>query len=293
MSQVTRWCFTIFSNEKTSETELNEIKYLVAQDEICPKTGKLHMQGYVIFKRSQRLKAAQKILGYKSIHLEMANGTDEQCIKYCTKEETRVKDTQPTEYGEKPKLEKGKRTDWVSLKEYLQESKTTTKKELTDKFPTLMGRYEKGVKSFCKTYKVKLINEDEKRNEMTQIYIITGKTNIGKTTYVKELKDTYWKDENHLWWDNYEGEKTIIINDYTGLGKVNNMELLKLSDHAPYELQQKGGSTQLLAKEIWITTNLTKQEFYKGIMIAEHKKALERRIKWKTLENYKLIDWEG
>lgn len=282
-----RICFTSFA----SEIKINNdgVSFYVYQREICPKTKAAHYQGFLILNRSQRIKKIKQIIGDEKAHIENAKGTNDQCIAYCTKSETRDPTFTAVTYGSAPISQAGKRTDWDGLKEMLKTRtiKTINDTELIDKFSSLMGRYKEGVARFCKAYGIRIIYNDIKRTDMTKINIISGPSGCGKTTYVKELKDSYYKDENHLWWDNYDGQENVIVNDYTGCGKINPLELLKLADHAPLELQQKGGSCQFTSKVIWITTNLTKDEFFRTVGDA-HKEALNRRITWYTMKDYKL-----
>lgn len=94
---------------------ITDVRYLVFQQERCPETGALHLQGFIALMSPQRMTGVKKILDPKkgsksSIHLESSRGTADQNRAYCTKEDTRVEDTVPYEYGSLPSA--GKKKDW-------------------------------------------------------------------------------------------------------------------------------------------------------------------------------------
>lgn len=78
------WCFTAYN---TSVEEMKELignfgNYLFGE-EICPTTGKNHLQGFIEF--SVKTRPLEKIKN-KNIHWEKIKGSKEDNIKYCSKE---------------------------------------------------------------------------------------------------------------------------------------------------------------------------------------------------------------
>lgn len=89
-SAAANWCFTINDFLSTHTEYLHEhymewADYVVFGEEIAPTTGMPHLQGYVQFKKRQRLTAIKKIICFDKAHLEIAKGTPEENYKYCTK----------------------------------------------------------------------------------------------------------------------------------------------------------------------------------------------------------------
>lgn len=233
------------------------------------------------------MKGVKEVLGDNSAHLEPAKGSDDDCIKYCSKTESRY--SAPVTFGTAPVSNSGQRTDLEELCDYIKKAPSKICwNDLNDKFPSVMARYEKYVKKVAANNGKRILETPLTRNEMTTIHIICGKTGSGKTTYVKELKDTYWKDESNKWWDGYDGHENIVINEWTNPITCDLTVLLRLSDHAPLNLEIKGGMTQMLAKNIWITTNLDKDFIIKQ-MLDTWRDALLRRIQWYTMENFRLV----
>lgn len=58
-------------------------KYAVFGREICPKTGKKHLQGYVALHKKMYLTGVKKL--FPRAHCEICQGNPEQNRKYCTK----------------------------------------------------------------------------------------------------------------------------------------------------------------------------------------------------------------
>jgi len=82
------WDFTDFdiSDERLAAWKHLKYKTLIIAEEICPKTGKLHWQGRITFRRNFRFPQIKKILG-DQIHLEPTTC----CVddNYCRKLDSR------------------------------------------------------------------------------------------------------------------------------------------------------------------------------------------------------------
>lgn len=87
----TFYSFTVFNYEEI-EIELNRQletlckKYLYGH-EICPDTGRKHLQGFMHLKKPMRI-TELKLIG--NPHFEACKGNEEQNAKYCTKENNNI-----------------------------------------------------------------------------------------------------------------------------------------------------------------------------------------------------------
>lgn len=78
----------------------DDVKYVTYQVERCPKTGRLHYQGYIEFTGKKTWSWVHKNLkGLETAHLEQRKGSQDEAINYCQKVESRVRG--PFEHGEK------------------------------------------------------------------------------------------------------------------------------------------------------------------------------------------------
>lgn len=105
------WCITIFDYD-LDEIDMYDkqyIKYIIMQEEECPKTNKKHLQGYVEFTKSVRFTYVKDVFG-QSVHVEKRRGSQEQAINYCKKDETstgfRYEYGRPARQGERTDLSK-------------------------------------------------------------------------------------------------------------------------------------------------------------------------------------------
>lgn len=84
----TFYCFTLYGFNDEIKTELNRqlesicVKFLYGE-EICPKTNRLHLQGFFHLKKAMRITEIKLI---NNPHLESCNGNEAQNTKYCSKE---------------------------------------------------------------------------------------------------------------------------------------------------------------------------------------------------------------
>lgn len=120
------WCFTSYELDELP-THLGaaigdgRITWYIYQPEICPETGRLHAQGYAVFKSKVRQNTASNILG--GCHVSKRKGTHKQAKEYCTKEATRAGETCTA--GQEPeKTRAGRRSDLIEFKEAVDKGAT-------------------------------------------------------------------------------------------------------------------------------------------------------------------------
>jgi len=91
-----------------------------------------------------------------------------------------------------------------------------------------------------------------------------------------EPLEPYVKMGGNKWWDGYDGDQDVIIDDYRrDLCPFH--ELLRLFDRYPMKVECKGYSTQFLAKRIFVTCPQRPELIWEG-RGAEDLKQLTRRI---------------
>jgi len=200
----------------------------------------------------------------KNIHLEQMMGTPEDSEKYCRKD------------GEYESLGKftsqGCRTDLDVIQQRL-ETKEPMVEIARDNFPQYL-QYGNA----WRRYRTLILEEQTRDFRQVEVIVHAGATGTNKTRSAMESEEHIYKISGCQlrWWDGYEGQKTIIIDEYANQIKIT--ELLPLLDGYQYRLETKGGFTYAGWTKVFITTNLGGlHENAKD----EHRAALERRItKW-------------
>jgi len=107
------------------------------------------------------------------------------------------------------------------------------------------------------------------------VIVLCGTTGTGKSYWAKEhYPHAYWKDKNQ-WFDNYQGESEVIIDEFYGWLPFD--LTLRICDKYPLQVEVKGGSVQFQADTIIFTTNKDPKEWWAKCYFA----AFKRRVtKW-------------
>lgn len=110
------WCFTSFSDSAPLYDD-QRMYYLCYQHEICPNTGRIHLQGYVQFRSPVRMNAVKELLLDDAVHVEKSRGTPDEAREYCRKTDTAVTATFE-EFG--VLQHERQRNDLLSTKQYIE-----------------------------------------------------------------------------------------------------------------------------------------------------------------------------
>lgn len=270
LNQARNWCFTDFEfldwNKIYSEYS-DIIRYVCWGEEICPKTKRKHLQGWIQFTTKRTLGGVKRICRSKEIHLEACWGDEFSNDKYCKK------DNKFTQLGKF--LSQGARTDLEMIRKLIADD-TPIKQIADDYFDTWCRNY----KAF-KEYREMVLQEKYKNFRNVTVEVIQGKTGQGKTRAAME-EATYKINADDLqWWDGYNGQRCILIDEYSGQVPITKM--LNLLDGYQLRLPIKGGHTYAYWNKVYITTNKDWDDWHPNAF-DEHRNALKRRItKWTTL----------
>lgn len=263
-----RWCFTLNNPKNTELAELSTlsallesdehdiVKFLIWQEEEGDEQTN-HVQGYFETHTRRTFKSLKKLLSFlERAHLERARGSQQQNISYCSKQDCISGFT----FISGNRQEQGKRTDLTKFKELIDSKQITSMQDCYDSSFNIFMKYNKAAKIAIE------LNVEKRRWEM-QIRVFIGKTNTGKTYLAHKLagEKTYTlqltsQKQNKVWWDNYQGESAVIIDEFTG--QIPYTYLLKLLDRYPMKVEYKGGITEFRSKWIFITSNLSPREWY-------------------------------
>lgn len=270
------WCFTCYELSKYDEwknIELENIEYICYQEECCPSTGKLHIQGYLEYKTSTTMNKIKKVLGDNTIHLEIRKGKKNQARDYCLKDESKTKPF--VELGNVKSItecKQGKRNDIGDI--YNMIKNNCSEDDIK----------EYDFAAYCKYYKCFKSCINDVKNKLSgtfnniEVNVLIGNAGLGKTSYIYDkhgAENCYalQKGNNdNLWFDGYHGQDVLIIDDFYGNIKYGTM--LNLIDGYKMKLEIKGGVTYSDWKYIYITSNQSPDKWYKQGLTS----ALKRRI---------------
>lgn len=252
------WFLTI--NNPTEDCKLKSLRYVykseygVIGEETCPTTGTPHYHVYFRLKNTVTFAKIKKDIPRANI--QPAQGNDQQCKNYCSKEKLLV------EHG--TISVQGKRTDMQKVKDLISED------------PRMNSIIEQvGSLQSIRTAEKLLVYKEPKRTWKTEVYWFCGATETGKSRTAWELyPDAYDAMDTGEWWEGYDAHEVVIIDDMRR-DFLKFHQLLKLFDRYPYRVQFKGGSRQFLARTIVVTSCYSPEEMFET---REDIKQLLRRI---------------
>ncbi|ADD62453.1 replication-association protein [Cyclovirus PK5034] len=268
-STVRRFCFT-WNNYTVADTLtvkdyfVKYCKYGIAGEELAPETGTPHLQGFCNLRKPQRFSAIKKHLSDR-IHIEKANGSDEQNQSYCKKAGHWFEQGVPVKQGD--------RSDLKSVVSTIADGANTAQ-AIAEKHPVEFIKYYKGISEY-----LRLLAPIAPRKFKTYVYYYWGPPGSGKSRRALEEAESldpdsiYYKPRG-LWWDGYRQQQSVIIDDFYGWIKYD--ELLKITDRYPYKVQVKGGFEEFTSTRIWFTSNVDTDRLYRFDGFTPE--AFERRI---------------
>jgi len=217
-------------------------KYVVVGKEIAPTTGTPHLQGFISWSSPRSL--ASTIKSLPGCHVEVAK-TSEEAIAYCKKESDYI------EVGNPPatKRERSIACGAANAERY-DAAWAAAKSGDIEAVPADIRIHCYGtLKKIEKDYMRKAANLESE----TGVWIC-GPSRCGKTLKAAtEYPEAYQKMANK-WWDGYQQEDVVILED---LGKEHHVlgHHLKLwSDWRSFTAETKGGAMNIRPKKFVVTS---------------------------------------
>lgn len=252
------WCYTLNADKDATgqwkpwtDADVQFIPedlvvYHVYGKELAPETGRPHLQGFVVFKNNKRLSALKKLNNRVHWEAKVRNSTYVQASDYCKKDGDFV------EFGSLPQ-NSGKAGGQATKERY--EAMWTQCKagdfESVDK--DLLIRHYHTAKRIRQDYHPRQLDLDNVCGEWIQ-----GKPNTGKSFAArKENEGNYFVKPCNKWWDNYQGEDVVILDDFELDHKCLGHYLKVWADRYAFPAEMKGTTVNLRPKKIIVTSNYT------------------------------------
>jgi len=263
MSRNRSWCITI---NNYTESDWFGIKHLFkrAKFGICGEevgTNQTpHLQAYVSLETPCSLKIMKQYL--PRAHLIVANGGDEANLKYCSKDATNL-----YQVGE-PSEGQGKRNDIHDLVQKIRDGDITLE-EVMYEYPEIYLRYSRSIKEY---FNIRL----KPRTEAPKVFWRWGLAGVGKTRYCIEKHPDHYVKDNTKWWDRYNQQEAIIIDDFDN--NIPFRTILRMIDRYQYLAQVKNGYVHVNSPYIYITCEYPPSHFWQGNTLDQITRRLESII---------------
>lgn len=281
-ARIRRW-FDKFQPFITS----GKIKYVIGQLERCAQSGRLHVQLYVEYRDAVRRGELPRLLGLPRGYgwADARRGTREQAIAYCSKEETRV--CGPFEHG-RVELHPGHRSDLDQAVAALQAGGL---KRVAEECPREYIKYARGFEALDDRLKPR----DSSIIDGKEVHVLYGEPGTGKTTWARDnwpgLFVMPCPSQSQYWSDGYEGQETILFDDYgNSLHDILPWSmLLQVCDKWGVAYPRKHGYNWLAAKRVVFTSNHPPEQWHPS----QKFHALERRIthlyQWTAFKSFHIL----
>ncbi len=279
--QSKRWCYTL--NNPVQPIPWNELtqEYHVYGEEVG-ESGTKHYQGYVCFKTAKRLTQLKEL--NCNAHWEPARGNNQQAADYCKK------DGKVVEFGTLPldKHVKGSRAGnkansdkWRAISDH---AKSGNLSWIDENYP----------KPFVQGYRNLVAIKKDFTKRLPDLPDVCGiwyhgEAGVGKTTLITKLYPEAYLKRLNKWFDGYNHEEVVVVDDIDDTHSFMGYELKKLGDKFCYMVEVKNASQYIRPKRCAVTSQYTIDEIWsKDPKTAA---ALKRRFKevLVTKDNIKLL----
>jgi len=219
--------------------ELEGVKYLIYGREVG-ELGTPHLQGYIVFNSPRSFNAVKNIC--VRCHWEVAKGDSESNREYCSKENDYV------EVGLMPMSQK--RKGEANAERWSEAKKAAIEGRLEDVPDDIFVQYYRTLKEIKKDYMMKPLDL-----EFIENYWIWGKPGCGKSRSARERFPEFYPKMMNKWWDGYQGEENVLMDDFELDGKVLGHHLKIWADRYAFIGENKGGAIQIRPRRIIVTSN--------------------------------------
>lgn len=254
-----QWCFTL--NNYTEE-EQKQIDFAVDREDVVymcygeerGTEGTPHLQGYFELSRKLVLSSVRKLAGLERAHFEPRRGSQNQAIEYCRK------DGRFVEFGNRQRP--GRRSDLDDVRKRIDAGASL--KEIAESNFSVFLQYRKGLQHYMGFQILP-------RSWITENTVLWGNTGTGKTRWVHDQVTTgtlyiyAGSNPDSPWFDGYEGNESVLFDDFRGYSTLKFEFLLRLLDRYAMQVPVKGGFVEWCPRKIYITSNVPPLEWYPSI----------------------------
>lgn len=274
---------TLIHTQKTTK----KIKYLVYQEEKCPETGRLHLQGFMILFEKTKKSVLCKNFPMVNLRLRYAQSTNQAAADYCKKADSAT-GKHKYEGGEFEEDAQGKRNDLAVVMEAIKDGANL--KAIAGNFGATFIKYHAGI-----GHAHRLLNAPKER-DAPAVLLVYGPPGCGKTEMVKQimrslgddgtLDHVYIPETNNsarLSFEEYAGQQIIWLDEFAGKEALDVRSLLLLTDRGMTKLPGRQHCRNAEHTHVFITANEPPETWgYAPV----HVDALCRRVRLEVKADY-------
>lgn len=238
--------------------------------------GTPHLQGFVAYKVRTRFSTVKAQM--PKAHIEKMLGTPKSASKYC------MKDGDYEEFGTLPDYQGGASGGAAKAKNYRAMAELAQANKIDDIMeidPVSYVQHYHAYKRIAQDHPPETLNLDDVCGEW-----LVGEPGVGKSYKAREDNPHYYDKAINKWWDGYQGEPVVILDDFDLVHHVLGHHLKRWADRYAFPAEQKGTTTKIRPQKIIVTSNYTIEEIFSqdgDCLVA----ALKRRFK-----TTRILDWK-
>ena len=248
------WCYTI--NNPTTPIPFNDysMSYHVYGDE-TGDSGTRHYQGFIVFKNRKLFTQVKELC--PEAHWESARGTYQQAADYCKKESKFIEEGTLPEQPQK----KGSKIGGQATKDKWRSISDNAKKG------DLAAIDAEHPKQFVNSYRNLVAIRKDFTPKLPDLKGVCGiwyhgKPGVGKTRLCSlKYPNAYLKRMNK-WFDGYNHEPVVVLDDIGIDHKFMGYELKKLADRYCYMVEIKNGSMYIRPEKCVVTSQYRIQDIW-------------------------------
>lgn len=273
------WCFTYHCDDyevAIADCKTWPTKYCLVGREVCPTTGQKHLQGYCGFKYQIRLSALKKI--NKRVHWEFADGDYKENWTYCTK------DGDFESWGDEPMVPK--ETVASRDRHIVDMAIQGNLVGIVEAYPSQWMRYQRNLKDIRRDH-LKLPPDNE---DVCGVWIY-GPAGCGKSRKARQDYPNYHHKLCNKWWDGYQDQPNVIIDDLDKNHHVLGHHLKIWADRYAFTAEVKNDVISIRPKKIIITSQYLPEDIWPND--SETVAAIRRRYEvidisppWEFIQNH-------
>lgn len=236
----------------------NNVVWLRGQQERGELEGRLHWQLFAAFNKKVRLASVKAVCG--NGHWEPSRSSAAEA--YVFKEDTAIPGTRyyfnfntnfRFELGEK-KFNPSSATDWAKLRDLAKAGKIS---ECLDVAPDAAIRHYGALKHIARDFMEKPLDLES----CCGIWIY-GPPGVGKSHYARQNYEDLYSKMANKWWDGYQGQKSVLIDDFDLSHKVLGHHLKIWADKYSFLAESKGHASHIRPARIIITSNYKPEQVW-------------------------------
>ena len=245
MSRSRAWVFTHNNYASEDVDRYEDMSYLPATRYLCfgeetGAEGTAHIQGYIAYNNARTATAVRA--DFPGAHVEAAKGSAQQNKEYCEKEGHFFENgDMPMTSADGGEMEKVK---WVEAKALAQAG------NLDDIDPRIYVTSYRTLKAIAKDHMVMPAGTDG----VTGVWFY-GPSGAGKSREARQRYPGAYLKMCNKWWDGYQGEANIIIEDFDKAHSGLCHHLKIWADRYSFMAEDKGGAMAIRPAQIVVTSN--------------------------------------